>query len=102
VEFLWQNAPLFSKEIMDSIKKGVCNVRTKLRVPVLDLCSHSHESLLNISGIFCTCLHERDPNFISKSLNKDAISLLKLPDSSDCKVNQYISTCKNKQKKVDD
>ena len=51
----------------------------KLKAPVLDLCGHSHESLLNIGGIFCACLNERDPNFIRKCLNKDANSILELP-----------------------
>jgi len=42
--------------------------REMTRIPVLDLCSHCHESLLHISGIFCTGLQEWDAYLISKSL----------------------------------
>jgi len=38
------------------------------KIPVLDLCSHCHESLLHISGIFCAGLQEWDADLISKSL----------------------------------
>lgn len=40
----------------------------KEKVPSLDISRHGHESLLNVSRIFGTGLHEWDANFISKSL----------------------------------
>jgi hypothetical protein len=43
--------------------------REMTRIPVLDLCSHCHESLLHISGIFGAGLQEWDAYLISKSLN---------------------------------
>lgn len=39
-------------------------------VPILDFSSHGHESLFHIGGIFCTCFHKGDPNFICKCLTK--------------------------------
>jgi hypothetical protein len=38
------------------------------RIPVLNFCSHGHESLLYISSIFGTGLQEWDAYLISKSL----------------------------------
>jgi hypothetical protein len=43
------------------------------RIPVLDLCSHRHESLLHISGIFCAGLQEWDAYLISESLKTEKI-----------------------------
>jgi len=40
-----------------------------LAIPVLDGCGHSHESLLDIDGVFCTRLHEWDAHLVSKRLN---------------------------------
>jgi hypothetical protein len=40
-----------------------------LAIPVLDGCSHSHEGLLDIDGVFRTRLHEWDAHLISKRLN---------------------------------
>jgi hypothetical protein len=44
-------------------------------VPVLDGRCHSHESLLNIDGIFGTSLHEWDAKLISKCLRGIFLSI---------------------------
>lgn len=45
----------------------LCRAR---HIPVLDLTSHGHKSLLHISGILGTGLQEWDANLVSKSLCK--------------------------------
>lgn len=44
------------------------------KLPVLNVCSHCHKSLFYISGIFCTCFHERNANFIRKCLLKPKVN----------------------------
>lgn len=49
--------------------KRILSTLEMLAIPVLDGCSHSHEGLLDIDGVFRTRLHEWDAHLISKRLN---------------------------------
>lgn len=49
---------------------NLLTLQIKNTAPVFYFCSHGHESLFDIGGIFSTSFHERNPNFICKCLKR--------------------------------